>query len=287
MKLTFNKQNSLILIKKYIEFVEPIILEISSFKMNEFDNFLYQLLIRLNSTIKAAKAILVDFSDEKQMYLPLGLILRSINTDYLTILYLQTFIEYEVETQTACINEIKVLDKDYVKFLRKISIEELEFVEKYRPTWSSYNTRLKNTVDNHFLDYKDYYTESNGEFRLLTNEEIRISTKDAFFFEGKNKSNPLTEESKHERIKEKELAEYGTQAFLAFKFYSQYQHISPLFLKLDPSRQETINIIFFNFTIENLIFGTNMILIFIYKLNVPFKEGIKCLFDECQDIMNK
>ena len=222
-----------------------------------------------------------------QIYTPVALLLRPINTDYLTILYLETFARQENDYLMACLNELKILDRDYVKFLRKFSSEELEFVKTNNESWEKYIDNLNLAVKNHFNEYDSFYTKSKDGPAIIKNEFIREKTSVKFFQDPKDKAKSFSEEEKHERLKNKNLAKWGTQAFLAFKFYSQYQHVSPLFLNLRDEQQRVVSTMFFNFTIENIIIGSQIILSRLYKPNNKIKRELKAILDECEEIMRK
>jgi len=277
----------IILIDKYRGPIKQHLEEIGLFQLNEYESFLRKILIRFYSTITAVRAVLIELKNDPQIYTPVALLLRSINTDYLTILYLETFAQQDTDYQIACLNELKILDRDYVRFLRKFSSIELEFVETNNQSWEKYINNLKLAVKNHHTEYDTFYTKSKGGPLLIKNESIREKTPDQFFKAPKDKTKSFSEEEKHERLKNYKLAKWATQAFLAFKFYSQYQHVSPLFLNLRNDQQRVVSTMFFNFTMENIIIGSQIILSRIYKPNKKIKSELKAILDECEKLMIK
>lgn len=259
----FNYKDFSGLINDFADFLKLRINEISNENTNESYQFLNDLLIRFKINIKSIALILPNFQTEIEYKIPLSLLLRSINSDVLTAFYLCLFIRTQDKDNIGLKNEIKILNKDYINFIKEFNKEELELMNKYFSDRGKYINNLEKTINNHFVNYPEYYVDINDKMKLISNDELRKNTPSYFFEESEDRNKPntfMTEKYKYEKIKKLGKDKYCGQAFLQFKYYSQFQHVSPLtsvFLHTDP---KFIDYKFLLMSIENVFISTNLIL---------------------------
>ncbi len=251
-----------LLLEEFSEFLKERINDLKN-KNIEDDYFFSELLVRFQYNIYGILSILPKFRENIEFKLPLSIILRSITTDVLTVFYLNSFISPKDKDLSGLKNEIKIFKKDYVRFIKDFSQEELELVKKNTPQWKKYINILENLINNHYENYSDFYKVVDNKSKLKSNSELRETTPAFFFPDLKSKNEPnsfITEKYKYDRLKCVSHEKYCGFAYLAFKYYSQYQHISSATKKLLYLDRNQLDDKFLSLTIENVLISTNLIL---------------------------
>jgi hypothetical protein len=217
--------------------------------------------------------LLDSYSIDHRNKFSLSLILRTINSDFLTLIYLLTFINNKSET-IAFENEIKLLKRDFIKFLEELAKEEDEFLAEIMNEIVDTQKKLEEIR----LNNKDFYIRNeNGSYKLKTCKELRETTDDRYFpsIEEKNRNSPfVTERMKFDRIKKSGYLKFS-DAYINFKYYSQFQHFSDSFEQIMGKNYLLDNRCLLT-TIEYLFIGTNYILNYIEDTenakNIVLKE---------------
>jgi len=262
MKKKLDIEKICLLLEEYSEFLKERIKDSTNKKITD-DYFLTELLVRFQFNIYGILSILPKFAENIEFKLPLSLILRSINSDILTIFYLNSFISPQDKELIGLKNEIMIFYKDYIRFIKDFGQEELNIVKNISPEWSEYINKLENTINKHFESYSDFYKEENGKCKFKSNSELRETTPAFYFLDLKSKNEPnnfITERYKYDRIKSISHDKFCGFAYLAFKYYSQYQHISSATIELLYLDRNQLDDKFLSLTIENVLISTNLIL---------------------------
>ncbi len=268
------------LIDEYAEFVNKVFIESKANKVNNEFYIFIDLLIRFRTNIKSVNLLLPYFKTDIEFKTPISLLLRSVNADVLTVCYLNSFCMSQDENKIGLQNEIKVLYKDYVNFLKVFGKEELELIKKYHPDWIEYIKQLELSVDNHISNYSEYYSDKKGQKKIISNFDLRKTTPDYFFFDSEEKRNPssfVTEKYKFDRLKKRNDDNLAGQAFLAFKYYSQFQHYSTATIELLYLSPQCLDFRLLEISLENVFISTNLI------LKIVCNEGYK---DEIRRFLN-
>lgn len=228
---------------------------------NDFINdFFIQVLERFDINLIAIENLLEVYKSIPKIKLPLSLILRSINSDSLTILYLSTFLDKE---KLGVNNELNIFQRDYIKFMEEFGKEELDFNIKYFQERTESIEKSKFHLYELHKDYPELYKKVNKAYSLKSNYELRQSTPEFLFPDITERKRPhgfISEAYKYKRLKLIDSDRYGAQAYLLFKYYSQFQHISPVSSKMLGYNNKILDDKFLLMSIENAIIGTNLIL---------------------------
>ncbi|MCD4675282.1 MAG: hypothetical protein K8S18_04705 [Desulfobacula sp.] len=227
---------------------------------DDVKKFYVHVLERFDVNLIAIVELLEIYTHNPTIKLPLFLILRSVNSDFLTILYLSTFPDKD---QISAKNELKIFLKDYVKSIEEFGKEELAFNEKYFSERIESIEKSKFHLKDLHNDFPDLFKETNGEYSMNTTVELRKSSPDYLFPDLKQRKLPsgfISEAYKYRRLKFIGNDRYGAQAYLLFKYYSQFQHISPMSSKMLGYNNKILDNKFLLMSIENVIIGANLIL---------------------------
>ena len=251
------------MMKDLSDFLENKIQESKEKNICEEFEIFTKILVRFDVNLRTLQLILPHITNIIEYNLPLSLILRSINSDILSTYYLNSFILPIDSDLCGFKNELKVFDKDFVGFLKEFGEEELNLMKENCPQWENYIKILEAKVKEHYDNYSEFYLENKGKKKIVSNSEIRKTTPTIFFINTNSlneSSKFISEKYKYNRIKEIGQSLYCGHAFLSFKYYSQFQHISPEAIKLLYKNRDNLDYKFLLLTIQNIIFSTNLIL---------------------------
>jgi len=152
---------------------QPNIELLKKTELRKFPYFLLSTLLRIDANVNSLIVQFPHFKADVVYKLPINLILRSIVSDYLTIEYLLTFKDPMDDTDTAIINEIKVLNLDFIKFQEAILIEELTYLKnKDVQPWSQ--DKINEKLYQFYSENSDVFFEDKGNYTL---RPINISEK--------------------------------------------------------------------------------------------------------------
>lgn len=211
------------ILRDYLEICHPKIEELKKTGLKKFQYFLLSTLIRIIANVNSLIILFPFFKQEVSYKLPINLILRSIVSDYLTIEYLWTFKDPMDGNNTAIINEINVLNLDFIKFQEALLIEELTYLKnKNVHPWSQ--EKVTEKIHQFYNDNLDYFVNDKGNYVLKALKTFRLTTSNRILEEGKIRNSRITEKFKFDRLKLSGLIEFAMPAFLPFKYFSQFQH---------------------------------------------------------------
>ncbi|MEE4260150.1 MAG: hypothetical protein V2I62_10345, partial [Bacteroidales bacterium] len=148
----------------------------------------------------------------------ISLLLRSISADLLTILYLMTFYDENDKSNNALKNEFDIISSEYLHFVKKTLREDHELL-----TTLKINTPSLEEKEEWFREIASELIDENG--KIISKKTIRRTTPDNQKKGLKNYGIFLTENEKFDRIKSYGFEDYGF-IFIAFKYYSQFQHFT-------------------------------------------------------------
>lgn len=261
----------------YIDICHPKIEELKRTHLRKFHYFLLSTLVRIEANVNALIVLYPHLKDDTTFKLPINLILRSIVSDYLTIEYLLTFKNPQDNSDTSIINEITVMNIDFVKFQEAILKEELTYLkEKNVHPWSQ--KKVDERLHQFYSDNNDIFIEKNGEFIARPIKTFRESTPTKILDDDVIRNSKVTEKRKFDRVKSLGLEEFSIPAFLPYKYFSQFQHPTSNMDDLIMSDPKIIDFRMMLMAID-LIF---ILTLQIFRETNPDKE-IERKIKECQD----
>jgi hypothetical protein len=265
------------ILSKYLEISLPYIEDLKRMKLNKFQYYLLSTFIRISINTRSLIPLIPIFKEDRTFKLPIILILRSIVSDYLTIQYLLTFHDETDEKNTAIINEISILSKDFVKFQKDFLFEELSYLHKLQiEPWKS-EEKVLERINQFHIDNPDFYKKVDHGFELYKDEYYRATTADSFFPEGKKK--PINDKNKYDRLKSLNREDFGFQAYLPYKYFSQFQHPSSNMDDLVMGDPKLVDNRLILMSLDLIFVATNQILRITFNKN-EFVPSIKVLQDE-------
>ncbi len=204
------------ILNDYTEICLELFRDFKKKKIGENNVFLLNIIERFYFNSLSLIPLLELFIKEPRYKLSIALILRTCLSDLLTAIYLITFKRTSKEDSKGFSNEVKALSLEYVKAVEFILKQEHHFVKIH-----DQEEQLKN----HYTTNHEYYKLENQEYKPINIKEIR-SEGSQEYFSVNDIGQRLTEKAKYERILNGPLKDYGN-VYLLYRFYSQYEHISP------------------------------------------------------------
>ncbi|MCB0750004.1 MAG: hypothetical protein KDC52_00875 [Ignavibacteriae bacterium] len=248
------------MINEFHGFINSKLIEIAVDSNDPVKKFYEHVLERFEVNLSAIESLLEIYKNNPKIKLSLGLILRAVNSDFLSVLYLATFPDKE---KVGALNELNILQKDYVKSILDFGKEELALNEKYFSNRVESIEKSKFHIEDLHNDYPELFKKVDNRYALKTNSELRKSSPDYLFPELEDKKLPngfISEAYRYKRLKLLGSDRYAAQAYLAFKYYSQFQHISPSSSRILEYNNKILDNKFLLMSIEVLIIGVNLIL---------------------------
>ena len=192
------------------------------------ENYSYhflQIFIRFRVNCEGLINLMQAFIEDYRLKVCVNLLLRSICSDVLTTTYLLTFYDTNDPENISLKNELDVISVEYLRSVKKMLEEDHELsetlgiktnntIEEKRDWFKNIASELLNEDDN---------LKSRNQLRSTTRKEIKIGLKTNGSF--------ISEDEKFQRIKEKGYSHFGC-SFTNFKYYSQFQHFSPVSQKV-------------------------------------------------------
>lgn len=225
-------------IKEYNEIVDEMAIAREGQQLSIIQKVCNDFMNRTRINNEALIPMLTLYKDNTSLLLPIGLILRSILSDFLTSSYLITFHDAGDAQEQALRNELNILDRDFLRSMLK-SMELEKSIHELNPDIAAMFAddaayQAKKTSIQSKFPY--LFKQENISLRLLDVKELRAtSDKDKFFSTPQEfatvGSGFMSEEYKFDRIKQRGFAKYST-AFISFKYFSQFQHYSKLGFKI-------------------------------------------------------
>ena len=248
------------IITDYLTVTNPYLEILKKKGLNKFQYFQFCILLRYSINLKALIPLFTSFKSDNTIKLPIFLIFRSILEDYLTVQYLLTFIDAEDEKNSAVMNEIAVIDRDFIKFQEDFLKEELnQFKIDGIPPWNS-ESKVKERSEQFYSSNPDFYLKESAGYKLKSVYSFRKSTPKKFFRDEAEKKKSLTERYKYDRLKSLSLFHFAIQAYLPYKYFSQFQHPSSNMDRMIMSDPSLVDNRFILMTLENVLVATNQVL---------------------------
>lgn len=287
MKKEPNIQKCIPILQEYASFCVEWSTDLHGTKFNRIETYLMSLLLRFGILSNSLLVLLPHYFNDSYFKLPVSLILRSINSDYLTIIYLLTFYSKTDRDQTSMLNELTMMDVDFLRSMERFSNEEVQFYSKIMELPPNSDDALKMLNELHHSEFPECYHVFEGKFKLKSIAEIRKSSNPKLFKNPQEKDKALTETNKFERIKALDQDEYGIHAFMAFKYYSQFQHPSSSTKGILDSESELLDKILFIHSIEHMILGTQGVMKMYFKEENKYSNKMSLLQKKLLEIIKE
>jgi hypothetical protein len=215
---------------------------------------------RINN--EALVLLLEIYKAKRSTILPIGLLIRSILSDFLAFCYLATFSNSKDADEISIQNELDLLERDFLKSMMEVS--ELEskidqYNENIPPAFED-NTAYEKHVEKIKHQFKHLFKSENTQLRFKKPSEFRAtSLQDLFDSKEEFATAPsfITEKYKWERMVRRGFSKYVI-VFTAFKFFSQFQHYSPMSAELIREGSEAHAFFHLVMAIDSMIIVTDM-----------------------------
>jgi hypothetical protein len=199
-------------------------------------------LVRTMLNIEGILPIIELYKTKRALIQPIGLIMRSILSDFLTLHYLLTFWDPADKENLSFKNELTLFDRDFLKSIMEMQEMEPDLKEFLKGNNSKFPTKddikmkheqYKASVFNHLFD-------KNGKWKQV--RELRSTSKRSLFSEkGDDFANPnsfVTEKYKWTRISQSDDLKKYILVFFGYKMFSQLQHFSKMSMQfLEPESE--------------------------------------------------
>jgi hypothetical protein len=222
-------------------------------ELNKLQRIANQFLDRSIMNITAIRELLPAYSSKSFMIFPIGLIMRSVCSDFVTLLYLLSFTKRGTEINATFETELDMLDRDLIK-----TYFEMKQIESELPNYVSIlpiQAKGKQDIDDQLSQLrtgslKRYFT-ANG--KLKQSADIRIKA-DRSMYVNPDLTKPHSFMS--DSYKWKQVSTDDTKKFIfayyAYKTFSTFQHYSPVSYQLINGQQEA-------FLFSQFLVGVNSI----------------------------
>ena len=200
-------------------------------RMNLYQKVTTALLQRVKINVEALAPLLKLYAKSDAYFTPIALILRSITSDFLTFCYFTTFYTEDDNFETLE-NEINLHDRDFLRSILEVTDAE-KTIHKHEP-FSDYLYRNEREqlrrIDQLTRRFR-YLIDSRVRGKKIkpkSTKEIRLTSNDDLFFTKSERENPkiaITEKYKFDRMARFAFKKY-VLAYIAFKYFSQFQHFS-------------------------------------------------------------
>lgn len=154
------------------------------------------------------------------------LLLRGLIADMLCHMYLMTFAISNDEKQTSLINELDIIETDFVKAMIIIFEEERKMQEQ--PEFSKFFTDQSYNLDIFKQNFVHLFKDENIEEKLKDVQKLRESSNQEMF----NKDQKMfsksfrDEKSKHEWLSNFNNYRTMTPLYILYRYFSQFHHYS-------------------------------------------------------------
>jgi hypothetical protein len=189
-----------------------------------------------------------------------------------------TFYDKSESNNDSVKNELDLISCEYLQFLKQAIEEDHKLLTQLNiptQTIDEKNNWFK-TLAPGLLDHKGDI-KNRGQIRATTKPEIMQGLKKNGTF--------LTEKEKFQRISDKGFADYGF-VFVAFKYYSQFQHFTLMSKKFIESKpfHDTY---YMALTIDHMLMTCDIILQISKSPNVHFRNDIANIRTKINSLFSK
>jgi hypothetical protein len=206
-------------LKLTLEFQKQCLMSFNGKTLENYSKYFLDILARFRYNTETLVYLQIPFHKDYRLKISVNLILRSLCSDILTSLYLETFYDNDDPDNTALRNELNLISSEYLKFVKQTMVEDHDFLKTLDvPDVTSIDER-----NEWFKSLSDDLIAEDGN--ILTRNQIRESTNPELKKELKSSGAFLSENQKWQHIKSRGFEKFGF-AFIAFKYYSQYQHFN-------------------------------------------------------------
>jgi hypothetical protein len=215
---------------------------------------------RINN--EALIPLLENYKTKRSAILPIGLLIRSILSDFLAFCYLATFSHSKDPEEVSIENELDLLERDFLKSMMEVSELESkihEYNQNIPPAFED-NKAYEDHVEKVKNQFKHLFKEENTKLRFKKPSEFReTSLPDCFDSKDEFATAPsfITEKYKWERMLRRGFSKYVI-VFTAFKFFSQFQHYSPMSAELIKEVSEAHAFFHLIMAIDSILIVTDM-----------------------------
>lgn len=231
-----------------------------------FSHYFLDILARFRYNIEGLSTLLDSFHNDYRLKCCINLLLRSICSDSLTALYLLTFYDKSDTDNISVKNELDLISSEYLHFVKQTLEEDHQLLENWK-------IQPLETIDekrNWFANLAPELIDSDGKIKKRS--QIRSTTSSKIKGELKLNGSFLTENEKYQRIKENGFADYGF-IFIAFKYYSQFQHFTLMSKKYIENKPFT-DTYYMALTIDHMLMVTDIILQISRTPNPDFRSEL-------------
>jgi len=209
--------------------------------LDELQKTANEFLIRTQLNVSGLLPLLESYKSKGSMILPIGLIMRSIFSDFITLCYLITFSDNERSSNESIKNELIVLNRDFIKSI--FEIKKMEgLLAGYLPNFTAQffsKQEAEDYIRNAKLMMPNLF-DAKGATRKISS--IRSTSNSEFFKKfGTKIDSPesfMTDKYKWDRIEHHPSFKKYILIFLGYKIFSQFQHYSPISMQLLDEKHE-------------------------------------------------
>lgn len=217
---------------------------------------LNDLAYRMRVNLEASKTLIGQYDTSFEFYLPLALMFRSIVSDVLTFCYVIRFYDFDEDddSQPSLINEINILDKDFISALL-LTIQKEHEVVKHIPEVELRKTpqETKGLIED--VKKQFGYLFAGKDFK--SSRALRYSSLDKFFVNIKDREKPsgmMSETYKYDRIMEQPFFSNFAMIISVFKYYSAFHHYSPFSTLMLKDQKRNMYYIFLTIDLVYMIY---------------------------------
>jgi len=264
MRTPENVEKLKAIIEKYLVVVNNFIqteieLQKRGKKLNDVQRVANDFLSRTFLNVKAVLELLELYKIQRGMILPIGLILRSICSDFLTLCYLSTFSGNKNEVNESFLNELRLFQRDSVRSVMEVAEMEIDIQRflKGIPKQSLGKDELlkmHEKIRNNF----SFLFNKKGGYKVAS--ELRATSDKRFFYkkEFKEPNGFVTEKYKWKRIEKDEVLNKYILVYFSHKLFSQFQHYSKLSVDLLDKGAEDHMFYYLVLSIDSVFIATDL-----------------------------
>jgi hypothetical protein len=203
-------------------------------KLDEVQSVANDFLVRTALNVGALPPLLSLYKSQSGMIQPIGLILRSVFSDFLTMCYLLTFANKE--NNKSFVNELHIFQRDSLRSFLEVGEMELNVRDylKTIPSDGPTEADLKASHERTKTKVFPHLFTKAGKFKAAV--ELRETSDRALFHSKHEFVKPelsfVTEKYKWDRISKDEAFKKYILVYFGFKLFSQFQHYSKLSMDL-------------------------------------------------------
>lgn len=247
-------------------FAKRNLVQFNGLQTENFTHYFLDIFARFQYNCEGLLNLLDSFHKDYRLKMCVNLLLRSVCSDIITALYLLTFYDKSESNNVSVKNELDLISSEYLRSLKQTIEEDHNLL-----TQLNIPTQTIDEKRNWFMSLAPSLLDNKGDVK--SRDQIRETTKPEIKQGLKKNGTFLTENEKFQRIKDKGFSDYGF-VFVAFKYYSQFQHFSLMSKKYIECKpfQDTY---YMALTIYHMLMTCDIILQVSKSPNVNFRNEIE------------